>query len=101
MGFIGKHFAGLVVGVILMDLGVQVGHIANQTRIYSIDPAARSRLNMVYMFCYFIGGGLGSWLGALCWHWAGWWGVCMFGSAVLCVAIITERLFSRSANVST
>jgi len=100
MGFIGGHFTGLVVGVILMDLGVQVGHVANQTRIYSIDPAARSRLNMVYMFCYFIGGGLGSWLGALCWHWAGWWGVCMFGSAVLCVAITTEWLFSRSANAS-
>jgi hypothetical protein len=42
-----------------MDLGVQRGHVSNQTRIYSIDPNARSRLNMVYMFCYFIGGGLG------------------------------------------
>ncbi len=57
MGFFGKHLAGLIVGVILMDLGVQSGHVSNQTRIYSIDPAARGRLNMVYMFCYFIGGG--------------------------------------------
>jgi predicted MFS family arabinose efflux permease len=71
LGFTGKHLAGLIVGVILMDLGVQSGHVSNQTRIYNIDPSARSRLNMVYMFCYFIGGGLGSYLGAWCWHVAG------------------------------
>jgi len=99
MGFAGKHFAGLIIGVILMDFGVQIGHVANQTRIYSIDPAARSRLNMVYMFCYFTGGGLGSWLGALCWHMVGWWGVCGFGSAVLCIAIGTEALYNRSSNI--
>jgi predicted MFS family arabinose efflux permease len=62
MGFIGKHFAGLVLCVILMDLGIQIAHVSNQTRIYSIDPAARSRLNMVYMFCYFVGGASGSYL---------------------------------------
>jgi len=95
MGFFGKHLAGLVAGVILMDLGVQTGHVANQTRIYSIDPTARGRLNMVYMSCYFIGGGLGSWLGALCWHWAAWWGVCSFGAGILCLAIATEWLYSH------
>src|SRR5262249_406038 len=34
MGFVGNHYAGLIAGVILMDLGIQVGHISNQTRIY-------------------------------------------------------------------
>ena len=67
-GPFGKNLTGLIVSVILMDLGVQGGHVSNQTRIYSIDPAARSRLNTVYMFCYFIGGGLGSLCGALAWH---------------------------------
>jgi len=70
-------------------------HIANQTRIYSIDPAARGRLNMVYMATYFTGGGLGSWLGAVCWHLAGWWGVCGFGIAVICAAIVMESLYGR------
>ncbi len=79
LGLMGTSMAGLIVGVILMDLGVQVGHVASQTRIYGIDPAARSRLNMVYMVSYFLGGALGSYLGALCWRWGGWWAVCGFG----------------------
>jgi predicted MFS family arabinose efflux permease len=97
LGFTGKHLAGLIVGVILMDLGVQSGHVSNQTRIYNIDPSARSRLNMVYMFCYFIGGGLGSYLGAWCWHVAGWWGVCGFGTTTLFLAIIAEFNYGRRA----
>jgi predicted MFS family arabinose efflux permease len=97
LGFAGKHLAGLIVGVILMDLGVQSGHVANQTRIYSIDPSARGRLNMVYMFCYFIGGGLGSYLGAWCWHVAGWWGVCGFGTTTLFLAIAAEFTYGRAA----
>ena len=60
--------AGLIAGVVLLDVGVQSGHVANQTRIYALDANARSRLNTVYMFCYFSGGSLGSWLGAICWN---------------------------------
>ena len=95
MGLIGKYFAGLVISVILMDLGIQIAHVSNQTRIYSIDPAARSRLNMVYMFCYFVGGACGSYLGAVCWHHAGWWGVCSFGAGILCLAITAESFYNR------
>jgi len=79
----GTSLAGLIAGVILLDLGVQAGHVANQTRIYAIDPAARSRLNTVYMFMYFAGGSLGSYGGAIAWaHW-GWIGVCTMAIAVL------------------
>jgi predicted MFS family arabinose efflux permease len=95
MAVAGKHLAGLIIGVVLMDLGVQSGHVSNQTRIYGIDPNARSRLNMVYMVCYFVGGGLGSWLGALCWHFGGWLGVCGFGMAALIIAIVVEWFFAR------
>jgi hypothetical protein len=52
---------------------------------------------MVYMFCYFSGGGLGSWLGAICWHLAGWRGVCGFGIATVCLAIVVESLYKRAA----
>ena len=96
MGCIGRHFAGLVIAVVLMDLGIQIAHVSNQTRIYSIDPAARSRLNMVYMFCYFAGGAMGSYLGAVCWHHGGWWGVCSFGAGILCLAILAEYFYNRA-----
>jgi predicted MFS family arabinose efflux permease len=83
MAALGKMLVGLIVGVVLLDLGVQAGHVANQTRIYSIDPAARSRLNTVYMFLYFVGGALGSYFGAICWVQWGWIGVCGLAIAVL------------------
>jgi predicted MFS family arabinose efflux permease len=87
LGAYGKTLAGLLAGVILMDLGVQAGHVANQTRIYSIDPSARGRLNTVYMFMYFVGGSLGSYGGAIAWaHW-GWAGVCSVAVAVLSCAL--------------
>jgi predicted MFS family arabinose efflux permease len=78
---------GLVAGVILLDLGVQAGHVANQTRIYALVPEARSRLNTVYMVTYFLGGSLGSAMGAYGWtHWR-WNGVCAAGAVQLLVAL--------------
>jgi predicted MFS family arabinose efflux permease len=83
----GHRIWGLVAGVILLDLGVQTGHVANQTRIYALIPEARSRLNTVYMVTYFLGGALGSALGAWGWtHW-GWTGVCAAGALQLLVAL--------------
>ncbi len=74
-------------GVILLDLGVQTGHVANQTRIYALVPEARSRLNTVYMVTYFLGGSLGSALGAFGWsHWR-WNGVCAAGALQLMLAL--------------
>jgi predicted MFS family arabinose efflux permease len=83
----GKILAGLIVGVLLMDMGTQAGHIANQTRIYSLDADARSRLNMFYMVCYFVGGAIGSLLGAYAWRVRGWTGVCVFCLGVMLLAL--------------
>jgi predicted MFS family arabinose efflux permease len=77
---LGRHVLWvLVVGVVLLDLGVQVVHVANQTRNYALRPDARSRLNTVYMVAYFVGGMVGSSLGATGWAAAGWAGVCTVG----------------------
>jgi len=59
--------AGLIAGVILLDFGVQAGHVSNQTRIYALLPEARSRLNMVYVISYFTAGAIGSYTGTLAW----------------------------------
>ncbi len=85
-----NSMTGLITGVILMDLGVQAGHVSNQTRIYALLPEARSRLNTVYMFSYFVGGALGSWLGAYAWHRNGWPGVCAVSLLLLLVALVVH-----------
>jgi predicted MFS family arabinose efflux permease len=96
LGVTGHHLLGLVAGVVLMDLGVQSGHVANQAWIYSLAPTMRSRLNSVYMTCYFIGGSLGTFLGALGWQLFGWWGVCGFALAVLSAGLaVYARNYSR------
>ena len=81
---LGGSMPGLIAGVVLLDIGVQSGHVANQTRIYSLIPEARGRLNMVYMVTYFAGGAMGSALGAYGWSIAQWNGVCAAG---LCLAL--------------
>ncbi len=91
----GRGLVGLIAGVILLDLGVQAGHVANQTRIYALIPEARSRLNTVYMMTYFLGGSLGSALGAWGWSRWGWNGVCAAGTAQLLVALVVSLTASR------
>lgn len=77
--FLGYKMWGLIVGVILLDLGIQSGQISNQARINTLDAVARSRNNAIYMTFYFLGGALGSWLGTFFWRLFGWVGVCCVG----------------------
>jgi predicted MFS family arabinose efflux permease len=67
------------VGVLLLDAGAQGNQIANQARIYSLDPVLHGRINSVYMVIYFLGGSLGSLIGSQAWVLAGWPGVCATG----------------------
>ena len=79
----GYKLWGLIVGVILLDLGVQTTMVSNQTRIYSLPPETHSRLNALYITFYFTGGALGSFLGAYGWSRWQWNGVCGVGLLML------------------
>ncbi|WP_186139018.1 MFS transporter [Burkholderia gladioli] len=81
-----RSLAGLVIGVIVLDVGVQAAQISNQSRIYALKPEARSRVNTVYMVCYFIGGAIGSSAGVEAWHAGGWLGVSVVGLLFACLA---------------
>ena len=83
----GTRLWALIAGIVLLDLGAQVTHISNQTRIYSLHAAARNRYNTVYMVAYFIGGAGGSALGLWGWAQAGWAGVCGIGLALVAAAL--------------
>ena len=75
----------------LLDVGVQAGHVANQARIYKAFPVARSRANTVYMVSYFLGGAVGSILSAHAWSAYGWSGVCAVGIAFAALAGVVGR----------
>ena len=96
----GKTLAGLIVGVLLLDMGTQAGHVANQARIYSLAPAARSRLNMFYMVCYFAGGAAGSFLGACAGRLLGWSGVCACCLGGMLIALLRFAARTRTASAA-
>ena len=85
----GRHsLAMLIVGILLMDVGVQGLQVTNQSLIYRLAPDARSRVNSAYMVCYFAGGALGSALGSSVYESRHWAGVCVLGGAIGVVATV-------------
>jgi predicted MFS family arabinose efflux permease len=92
----GYHMAGLIAGVVLLDAGSQAAQIANQTRIFGIDPGARSRLNTVYMVIYFSGAAIGSATGALAWLHFEWTGVCVLSLGYISLAALVHLLSPKT-----
>src|SRR5262245_49192423 len=86
--FFGRMLPGLIAGISLIDIGVQSGHVANLSRIYSLAPAARSRLNTFYMVAFFVGGALGSYLGPFGFYRGGWTGFCAIPLGALAFALV-------------
>lgn len=87
MWLTGQWLVGLIIGAILLDLGVQSNHVANETRIYTLDPATWNRITTIYIFMFCIGGSLGSVLGTIGWDTAKWDGVCCMGCLMLSLAL--------------
>ena len=85
---LGFHLWGLVLGVILLDAGVQGAQVANQSRVLSLRPDARNRVNTVYMISYFSGGSLGSLVGAWAWGRWHWHGVCATGIVFMLIGLV-------------
>lgn len=95
--FSGHAIIGLIVGTIVLDFGLNLAHIANQTRIYTLDPAARGRINTVYMSVLFVGGAIGSTIGTQAWAFGGWIAVCIAGIALAAGALAVVTYTNRSA----
>lgn len=87
---------GLIIGVILLDLGVQSCQISNQARVHALNDQARNRLNTVYMVSYFTGGALGSYLGSYSYANFEWYGVCVLGLLTQVLAILIHKKYKAS-----
>lgn len=88
--FSGHSIIGLIIGVIVLDMGVQATHISNQSLIFALHPGARNRINTVYMVTYFVGGGIGTFLASVAWDYYKWTGVCVVGLVLSSIAIIVH-----------
>ncbi len=94
----GDSLAGLIAGIVLLDLGVFGAQIPNQVRVFSIDPAAQSRMNAVYMLGYYLAAASGSAIGVKIMSLAGWHGVASFGLALACLALLHHVLRNRHSS---
>ncbi|WP_203234801.1 MFS transporter [Modicisalibacter coralii] len=88
MTLFAHELAAIIVGIVLLDLGVQGNQILNQSAIYQIRPEARSRITTAYMTGYFLGGAAGSGGAAWLYTLAGWPGACALGAAFALAAVL-------------
>jgi predicted MFS family arabinose efflux permease len=81
-----SSLALLVIGVIVLDIGVQAGLVSNQTRAFAVDPKAQGRINSIYMTATFFGGAVGTVVSGWLMSRFGWTGIVAFGIALGLVA---------------
>lgn len=89
-GFWGVSYAGLIIGIFILDIGLQSLHVTNQTIIFSKNPEATNRLNTVYMTSYFVSGSIGAFLGGRAWESFGWNGVVVTGLFFVVVLLVVH-----------
>ena len=77
----------VLVAVVLIDVAIQAVNVLNQTRLFAVDPNARSRLNTAFVTSNFIGGAIGSTLAAVLRQRGGWLAVTLGGAVLISGAL--------------
>lgn len=95
--FAGYTYAGLIIGVIFLDLGLQAMHISNQSSFFALNIGATNRLNTVYMFSYFVGGSLGTYLASIAWKHFQWEGAVGFGMMCTLLVLFVHTRFVKNS----
>ncbi len=86
----------LVIGVIVLDIGVQSGLVSNQTRAFAVDPKAQGRINSLYMTATFLGGAIGVMISGWLMTRFGWTGIVAFGVGLGIIASLIHWIGGRS-----
>ncbi|WP_322077836.1 MFS transporter [Burkholderia cepacia] len=96
----GLALALLAGGAALLDAGVIVDQTIGRRAINLLNPAARGRLNGLFVGLFFIGGALGAALAGSAWAWGGWSAVCGVGFAFAGAAAVFGRSAGRDAGAA-
>lgn len=94
----GGSYAGLIVALILADIGAQCMQVSNQSACLKLLPDASNRVNTIFMTTFFIGGSLGTFCSGQGWSCAGWTGVCIVGGCFASATLLLsayERIIMK------
>lgn len=91
----GDTFIGLVVAIILVDIGLQCLQLSNQSGCIQEMPQASNRANTIFMTTYFIGGSFGTYCAGFAWTHAEWIGVCAVGAIFAIISLSITWLNSK------
>lgn len=95
--FLSDTYIGLILAIILVDIGAQCLQLSNQSGCLKEVPDATNRANTIFMTTLFIGGSIGTFCAGVAWERMGWLGVCATGLAFALCSVITTWVISKSA----
>ena len=79
--FLSESYIGLIIAIILADVGAQCHQLSNQSGCLAMVPEATNRCNTVFMSHLFAGGSIGTLSAGVAWDYMGWTDVCLVGIA--------------------
>jgi len=88
IALLGHSLLWLIIGVLVIDFGLQAVHVTNQAMIYRVRPDAQNRLTAAYMVFYSIGSASGSAISTWIYAYAGWNGVSLLGASISLFTLI-------------
>ena len=86
----GDSYAGLVVAIVLVDVGAQCQQLSNQSGCLQEVPEASSRANTIFMTSLFLGGSVGTFCAGMMWNRSEWLGVCGVGFAFAIASLLVS-----------
>ena len=89
------HYLSIIVGILLIDIGMQCIQLSNQATLFSLCPSASNRINTIFMCCYFIGGSFGTLLSGMAWTLWGWAGVVGAGALLTSASLVVTLCVRR------
>jgi predicted MFS family arabinose efflux permease len=91
LGLWPRSLLALALGLMAVDLGVQGSFVANQARIYALEPAARSRMSGQLFLTAYLGAAACSAVISGFWATWAWPGTCVFALMLVLLALVIER----------